>query len=305
MPSITLTESSKLSQDQLVAGVIEEIITVNNFYEVLPFDGIQGNALSYNRENVLGDVQTAAVGDTITAKNPATFTTVRTGLTTILGDTEINGLIQSTQSNIVDQRATQISSKAKNVGRKFQDLFVNGSGVGSEFTGLLGLVDSGQLVDSGTNGSNLTFELIDELIDRILDKDGMVDFLMFPRRTLRSYLALLRALGGATIGDVATLPSGNKIPAYRGIPIFANDYIPTNQTKGTATTCTTIFAGTVDDGSRTHGIAGLTSEKDSGMKIKRIGESHTKDEEIWRVLWYCGLALFNKKGLAAIPGIKN
>lgn len=305
MPSVTLTESAKLSQDDLVGGVIEEVITVNRFYEVLNFDGITGNALSYNRENVLGDVQTAAVGDTITAKNPATFTLVQTGLTTILGDTEINGLIQATRSNITDQRGTQIASKAKSVGRKFQDLLINGTGAGSQFTGLLGLADAGQIIAAGTNGAPLSFDLLDELIDLVTDKDGQVDYLQMPRRTIRAFYALLRGLGGASIGDVVKLPSGNEVPGYRGIPIFANDFIPTNQTQGTSTTCTSILAGTLDDGSRSHGIAGLTAESEAGMQVENIGKSHTKDEDIWRVKWYCGLALFSSKGLAVLKGVNN
>ena len=38
MASVTLTESAKLALDDLVAGIIENIITVNRMYEVLPFD---------------------------------------------------------------------------------------------------------------------------------------------------------------------------------------------------------------------------------------------------------------------------
>src|SRR4051812_23612053 len=109
MATVTLVESAKLAQNELVAGVIESIITVNRFFEVLPFDGIEGNALAYNRENALGDVQNIAVAATITAKNPATFTQVTSGLTTIIGDAEVNGLIQVTRSGDGnDQTAIQI-----------------------------------------------------------------------------------------------------------------------------------------------------------------------------------------------------
>jgi len=64
MPTVTLAESAKLAQNELIAGVIENIITVNRMFEVLPFDGISGNALAYNRENALGPVATVGVGDT-------------------------------------------------------------------------------------------------------------------------------------------------------------------------------------------------------------------------------------------------
>lgn len=308
MATVTLAESAKLAQDDLVAGVIENIITVNRMFEVLPFDGISGNALAYNRENTLGDVQMAGIGDSVTAKNPATFTRVTSSLTTIIGDAEVNGLIQATRSDDTDQTAVQVASKAKSCGRQFQDQMLNGDGTGSNITGLLGLVAGSQTIGAGdgaANGASLAFEDLDALIDQVTDKDGEVDYFMMHARTLRSYYALLRSLGGASIGDVVTLPSGVQIPAYRGIPIFRNDWAPINQTVGTSTNCTTVLAGTLDDGSRTHGIAGLTAVNAAGIQVKYIGEKENADEEITRVKWYCGLALFSEKGLAALTGVTN
>lgn len=309
MSSVTLAESAKLSQNMLISGVIENVITINRFYQVLPFTEIEGNALAYNRENVLGDAQFSGVGTTITAKAPATFTAVTSSLTTLLGDAEVNGLIQATRSNITDQKATQIGSKAKSVGRKYQDCMINGDGTSDTFPGMLSLVDPTQTITAnagGGNGDVLKFDYLDQLIDLVTDKDGQVDYLLMHARPLRSYLALLRALGGASIGDVVTLPSGETVPAYRNIPIFRNDYIPTNQTQGSSTVATTIFAGTLDDGSMTHGISGLTAANDAaGMQVDEVGISETKDETITRVKWYCGMALFSLKGLAALKGVTN
>jgi hypothetical protein len=309
MASVTLAESAKLAQDDLAAGVIENIITVNEMFDLLPFDGIDGNSLAYNRENVLGDVQMAGVGSTITAKGAATFTKVNSGLTTIIGDAEVNGLIQATRSSDGnDQTATQIASKAKSCGRKFQDQIVNGDGTGDNMTGILGLVAAGQTIQAGNgaaNGNALTFEDLDALIDLVTDKDGQVDYLMMTGRTRRAYLALLRGLGGTSPDDIYTMPSGRRVPSYRGIPILRNDWIPTNQVKGTTTTATSVFAGTFDDGSRTHGLSGLTAAKAAGIGIKNVGESETKDETIHRVVWYCGLALFSEKGLACLRGVTN
>nr|BDD45295.1 hypothetical protein 17 [bacterium] len=306
MSSVTLLESAKLSQDQLVSGVIENVITVNKFYQHLPFLPIEGNALAYNRENALGDVQFAGVGTTITAKSPATFTQVTSSLTSLLGDAEVNGLIQATRSNIQDQKAIQVASKAKSVGRQYQDTMINGDGTSETFQGLLSLVAAGQTITGDTaDGDALSFGLLDELLDKVDDKDGEVDYILMNSRTLRSYLGLLRGLGGASIGDVITLPDGSQIPAYRNIPIFRNDYIPTDQTKGATSTCTSVVAGTLDDGSMQSGIAGLTAMDASGIQVEEVGTSETKDETITRVKWYCGLALFSEKGLAALTGITN
>lgn len=298
MPSVTLPESAKLAQDQLVAGVIESLVTVNQFYQVLPFQGIDGNALSYNRENALGDIQTAAVGDTITAKAAATFTKVTADLTTIIGDAEINGLIQATRSATNDQAGVQVASKAKNAGRKYQDMLINGTGAGSQFEGLASLVPAGQSVAAG---GPLTFELLDEMLHKVQDKDGEVDYIQMADRDLRKYNSLLRGLGGASIGEVVTLPNGAQVPAYSNIPIFRNNWIATDG--GVGSNESTVFAGTLDDGSMNMGIAGLTASKASGIQIKPIGESETKDEEIIRVKWYCGFALFSELGISALTGV--
>jgi hypothetical protein len=257
MASITLAESAKLAQDDLVAGVIENVITVNRMFEILPFDGIDGNALAYNRENVLGDVDVEGVGDTIGAKAAATHTQVTSTLTTIIGDAEVNGLIQATRSGDGnDQTAVQIASKAKSAGRKYQDMLVNGTGAANQFNGLINLCVAGQTANTGWT---------------------------MHARTIRSYKALLRALGGASINEVVQLPSGAEVPAYSGVPIFRNDWIPTTQTKGTGGAVkTTIFCGTLDDGSRSHGLAGLTASKAAGMQVVDVGEAETKDE---RVRW--------------------
>lgn len=323
MPSVTLYESSKLAQNDLVAGVIENVITVNRMFHVLPFDGIEGNALAYNRENTLAPVATVGVGNTDgvigagantgsnqaarqAAKDAATFTQVTSTLTTIIGDAEVNGMIQATRSGDGnDQTAVQIASKSKSAGRQYQDMLINGDGTNYGFAGLIALCPSGQSLDTGTDGALLSLELMDELQDAVIDKDGTVDYFAFNQREIRTMSKLLRELGGTSAMDAVKLPSGAEVPAYRGTPVLRNDYIPVNQTKGASSNCTTIFAGTLDDGSRQHGIAGLTAQNQFGVHVKDVGESETKDERIWRVVWYAGLALFSEKGIAMAQGIKK
>jgi hypothetical protein len=305
MSSVTLAESAKLSQDKLTAGLIESIITVNHMYELLPFEGITGNAIAYNRENVLGSVGNYGVGDTITHKAAATFTQVTSSLVKIIGDAEVDGLIQATRSNINDQTGIQIASKAKNAGRDFQNQLINGTGASNQFNGLINLCASSQKATTGANGSNLSFEIMDEMMDLVVAKDGDVDFIVMNSRTIRSYKTLLRALGGVTMQEVFELDSGRNVPAYSGVPILRNDYVPINQTKGSGTACSTIFAGVFDDGSMKTGLMGLTAENAYGLMVEDVGIAENKDEHIWRIKWYCGLALFSELALAAADGILN
>lgn len=306
MASVTLAESAKLSQDLLITGIIENMVAVNPLYEVLPFMEIDGNALGYNRENALGDVQFLGVGGTITAKNPSTFTAVTSSLTTLLGDAEINGLIEATRSDKQSQAGAQVGSKAKSLARQFQDTMINGDGTANTFSGLLTLTPAGQKISAGANGAALSFDLLDQLLDAVKDKDGQVDYIMMPARTRRAYFTLLRALGGASVNEVLTLPSKRVIPMYRNVPIFVNDWMPTNQVQGTSgAVCTSIIAGTFDDGSGKHGISGLTAKGTAGIRIENIGPKESADERIIRVKMYCGLANFSQLGIAAIVGVNN
>ncbi|MHA2067539.1 MAG: major capsid protein [Candidatus Thorarchaeota archaeon] len=324
MPTVTLLESKKLAQDELVAGIIESIVTVNRFFSILPFDGIDGTALKYNREALLGPVATVGVGDQDgsigaaatagsnlaerqAAKDAATFVEITASLTTIMGDAEVNGMIQATRSSDGnDQTGTQLASKAKSTGRKYQDMLVNGDGTNETFPGLLALCAASQTIPAvGANGDPLAFETLDQLMDTVLDKDGQVDYFMLPARTIRSFRTLLRALGGANISEVVTLPDGSTVPSYSGIPMFRNDYLPVDQTTGGSNTTTTIYAGTLDEGGRSNGIAGLTASNASGMRVEDVGTHFDKDERVWRVIWYSGLALFSELGLACASGITD
>ena len=49
--ALTLAEAAKLSNDVLLAGVIETIVNESPILQTLPFIEIVGNGLTYNQEN--------------------------------------------------------------------------------------------------------------------------------------------------------------------------------------------------------------------------------------------------------------
>ena len=65
--ALTLTEAAKLSNDVMLAGVIETIVKESPVLQRLPFIELVGNALTYNRENAaaganwFADVRAAVV----------------------------------------------------------------------------------------------------------------------------------------------------------------------------------------------------------------------------------------------------
>jgi hypothetical protein len=311
MATQTLAEAAKLIQNQIVAGIAEDIISIDPIFQLLPFTSYTGQAVLVNRENALGDAGLYAVDAAITNKAAATFTQVSFTSTKLIGDAEMDGLVQAqSESAGVDQVAIEISSKSKTIGRLIQQGIATGTGVSPQMNSLHSLVDSGQFTTASA-GQALSFASLDELMDLVLSKDGKVDFFMMPARTLRSFKVLLRALGGNTMDNVMLMPDGvTKVITYEGIPIFRNDFLSVAETaNGAALTTgalTSVWAGCFDDGTNKVGISMIhPSSMPAGIEIESIGAMETKDTKIWRVKQYANFVNFNRKGIARLPSVNN
>lgn len=310
MASQTLAEAKKLINNEIVAGVVEDIISINPLYSLLPFQGYSGQAILVNRENALGDAGLYAVDATITSKNPATFVQVPYTATKLIGDVEMDGLVQAQSVGAgVDQLAVEISSKAKSIGRLFQGGMATGTGVSPEMNSFHSMVDSGQYTTASA-GQALSFALLDELLDLVKSKDGEVDALTMPARTMRSYKVLLRALGGVPADWVITFADGRTTIGYEGIPIFKNEYLSVAETaNGAALTggaLTSVWAFNFDDGSQKVGVSGIYPVAvPAGIQVEMIGAQESKDSEIVRVKQYANFANFSRRALARLPSINN
>ena len=310
MATQTLAEAKKQINNQIVSGVAEDIISINPLYDILPFTDYAGQAILVNRENALGDAGFYAVDATITHKTPSTVTQVPFTATKIIGDAEMDGLVQAQSTSAgVDQMAYEVRSKAKSVGRQFQTGMATHDGASPNMNSFHSLCDSGQFTTASA-GQALSFALLDELLDLVKAKDGQVDFIMMAPRTLRSYKVLCRALSGNSLNDVRTLDSGRTVDQYNGIPIFKNEYLSVIETaNGAALTggaLTSVWAGVFDDGSQKVGISGIhPASVPAGIQVEAIGKQEAKDTDIVRVKWYANLCNFNRRGLARLTSINN
>lgn len=312
MTTQTLAEAKKLINNEIIQGVAEDIITTNPVYGVLPWTGYDGQAILVNRENALGNAQHLAVGGTITAKAAATFTQVPFSATTTIGDAEMNGLVKAQSASAgVDQLAIEISSKAKSVGRLLQAGLATGDGSAPNLNSLHTLCDAAQFT-AASAGQALSFELLDELLDLVKAKDGEVDYMMLPARTLRSYRTLVRALGGITETMAFDMGNGRtrNVDMYNNIPMFQNDYLSIVETANGAAVSggalTSVYAGCWDDGSQKIGASMIHPNGiPAGIQVENVGVAETKDETIIRVKSYSNFVNFNRKGLARLTSINN
>lgn len=303
---LTLTEAAKLSNDVLLKGVIETIVKDSPILQRLPFIEIQGNGLTYNKENALPTVAFYDVGDTWVESAP-TFTQVTATLKILGGDADVDNYVRSTRQNIQDIEAAVIELKSKALRHKFEDIFIYGdSAVNSkEFDGVKKLIDtataSAQLIAMAATGATLTLAKLDELIDAV--KGGKPDMLLMSRRSRRKLATLMRALGSIEVGQDEF---GNFVQKYNGIPVHISDWVldthavaASVETGTTGETNSTIYGLQFGEGA----LAGLTGP--GNLTVERIGSLESKDATRTRIKWYCSLALFSQVKAAALIGVQD
>ena len=310
MASQTLAQAKLHINNEIVSGVIEDIITTNPIWSLLPWQGYAGQAILVNREATLGDAQHLAIGGTITAKAASTAIQVPYTAVTTIGDAEMNGLVQAQSlSGGIDQLMAEVSSKAKSVGRLLQTGMASGTGTSPQLHSYHTLTDASQYTTASI-GQALSFELLDELLDLVKAKDGEVDYLVANGVQLRKYRTLVRALGG--VNETMAFDMGNgrsrNIDVYNGVPIFQNDYIGSTETANgaalTAGALTSIYAGCFDDGSMKIGQSMIHPDGiPVGIQVDQVGLAESKDESITRVKSYSNFVNFNRRGLARLTSL--
>lgn len=303
-------ESEKLSNNQLIAGVIDQIIDRDDLFSILPFMQVNGKAYVYNRENTLGGANWLDPNDEIT-ESAATFTEVVAKLRILAGDVDVDKFLQSTQSDTNNQMAIQIAKKAKAVAREFHKVLATGNATtnAKTFDGLKVLADQAQaaaasvggqqVITAGTNGNALTLTMLDELCDAV---PNGADVIVMRRGTIRAYRALLRATYGTDAVMQQLENFGRPMLTHNGIPIIMNEFLAGNEAQGTASNTCSVYALRINE---MDGLHGLYGGNNAGIVVENLGTVQNKDATRIRLKWYCGLALKSTRSIAALRGVTN
>lgn len=293
--ALTLAEAAKLSNDVLVAGVIETVIQESPILQTLPFIEIVGNGLTYNQENTPPSAEFYDVGDTWQESTP-TFTQKTATLRILGGDADVDNFLLATRSNVQDLETAVVQLKARAIQRKFEETFIIGDSAvdPKAFDGIDKLIPPEQTTSMGANGGNLTLAKLDELIDLV--KGGRPDLLLMSRRSRRSLNNLARTSGPVLETDRNDF--GQMVTFYDGIPVGVSDFISDAQDFGSSTDCSTIYALRFGEGA----LAGLTSP--GGLQVERVGSLESRDATRVRVKWYVSIALFNTVKVAKLVGVR-
>lgn len=288
-------EAEKLSNNQLVAGVITEIIDRDDLFAILPFTRVNGKAYVYNRENTLATADWLDPNEEV-KESASTFTEVTTNLRILAGDVDVDKFLMATMGDTNSQLAIQLSAKAKALGREFRKVLATGdhSQNSKQFDGVAKLVATTQKIDA--EKKPLTFAMLDELLDMV---PLGADCIMMRSGTYRAYLQLLRATSGTNAPLVMMENFGRPMLTHNGVPIIVNDFIAKTDNSGDV--CE-IYAMRLNE---TDGLHGLFGGSNAGIVVENLGTVQNKDAVRTRMKWYCGLALKSTKSLAALTNIPN
>ena len=297
MPLLQSTAEA-LSRESLERGVIEEILTKDDMFALMPFMGVSGKAYVYDRENSMSGADFLGPNETVN-ESAADVTEVTAHLKILIGDVDVDKFLDTTMNDTFDQTAVQIAAKAKGVRRLFQQCVISGDTTANakQFDGLKRLCVPNQVITAGANGAAISLSMLDALRDQvILGPDAFI----MRRGTWRAIKSLMRASGGTRADMLQMENFGWSTPSVDGVPIILNDFIPMNETVGNNAATTSIYAVRFNEADGVHGIYGGSS---AGMVVENIGTVQNKDANRIRVKWYAGMCLKATHALARLSGV--
>ncbi len=308
--AVTLAQAALLSENDLQRGVIETFVQTSPVLDRLPLLEIAGNAYAYNEEATLPGVAFRAVNEAY-VESTGTVNQRTESLVILGGDADVDRFIVQTRGNLNDQRATQTAMKVKSASFKFQDTFINGDVAvdPKSFDGLKKRLTGAQVLDAGVNGLGPVagghdfFDALQATVDAVA---GGPDVLYANRQVIGRIASSARRLNVDVMAEVI---NGRYQARWNGLPILdlgqtaaGAAILGLNETQGTATTASSIYAVRFGQDEGDQAVTGLTN---GGVQVDDLGFLQSQPVFRTRIEFYCGLAVFGGKGAARLRGVLN
>ena len=301
------TNVKLISVLQRLMGAYRASVTCNQFLKVLlarAIHAITGYELVVPEASTMPAAESLASGAAMTpdamelTATPPTFPLKRFG-----GEIVIDALIADKYSNINEIREIQIAFQSAAI----RDEIGKTNIVGDEWT-TSSQYDGVKLLNSNliganndaANGGTVLYSDLTRLKHKVTVDDQGPHYFVGNDQAIEKYEQSCLTLGfPPMVVEVAGFD--RPLIAHQGIPILRDDNIPNDETRGSGSNLTSIYA--VQLGWE-RGLSLIFPEHQGGMNpvVQRIGKE-ASDKEILRVTLTCGLALFSKNALARLEGI--
>ncbi len=326
----TAAQYGYLNEDVLIAGVYDTIVYEDPLFEFLNIKEVTGKSQLYDMEVTLPTVGKISGPHEDIPESTGTVEQRTLYIKRYIGDADTDEFERSTNP-VQDPRVENIAKKAKGMAHEVHNDLIFGqtsvSSSTSQFKGFLRIlaemesssatdldsVNNDMVMSAHDTSTNLTLDLLDELIDYI--KPGKADMLLMARAMKRKVKSLSRAAGTGLqyMPDLSNY--GHRIDAYDLIPLMISDYIPVNVQNGSSGVLTiasynssTTRAASYDNSiilAMKNGDGGCTLAQSGPMQHKDIGTVQNRDAVRDRFKWYLGAACYNKYSLAGMIDVSH
>lgn len=315
MPSgnISLLEAAQHGGVQQKMGVIETIIQESPIIETLPWMSFAGTALSHNVEGTLPSVNFRNVNESYTSSY-GQDNEMFWGVAILGGEVTVDNFLVDVVDTRGNLKAKQFAKLAKANAMRFDYEAIEGTGSVSSkgFKGLKQLISEGQGISyaNSTTGATVNLDKLDEAHDQFRNQGG-ADAIWANRTSRRQITSAARtSVTGISLIDVGTDVFGRQVMTWNDIPIrILGQAINSSGTvvelldfnedpgDGTSDTCSLYFMKFGEDD-----VTGLLGKGGSFM-VKDFGELEDAPQQMGRMEWYPGLAVFNKYSVVRLTGI--
>lgn len=304
--ALTLLEAAKLAPTVQEQTIIEEYAATSDILRVIPWENINGNAKSYNREDTLPGIGFRGVNEeyerSVGVINPQTEALKIAG-----GDLDVDRFLVDTQGSQV--RSIHEMMKLKALSLAWTRNFVKGdSRVNPRcFDGLQVRLTGSQVLGNAPAGGPLSLAKLDELIDLVDEPTHLI----VAKSVRRKLTALIRAGIGGSV-EVTLDEFGRQAISYAGLPILIADYdnnsdqilgFTESSPDGSNINCTSIYCVSFGP-TKVTGIQGKIGSK-YGIDVRDLGELESKPVFRTRVDWYNAIAVYHGRGAARLAGITD
>lgn len=295
--ALSLVEYAKLSQSELQRGVIELFAKSSVVLDALRFTNIAGTALTYNLEKTLPGIGFRGVNEGYSESTGILNPQVEK-LKIMGGDLDTDRFLTKTMGE--NRRTVDVKMKLKAAALYFTKLFFDGDELTDvrQLDGMNKRLGTGsQVIAAGTNGAQLTENMMDRLIDAV--EGGPTDLFM-GKKMRRQLNALAKANTLLTAGVDAW---GRPIERYAGIPIriverdnLDAEILELDETQGSSNVTGSIYGIRFEEGY-------LEGIQNAPIEAYDLGEVEDKPAKRLRVEWYLGIALQHPRAIARLKGI--
>lgn len=300
--AVTFAQAAAVEADPVRRGALETAIAVSQVWDRLPFESIEGNAYSYDKDRVLPGTGFRTVNEAyVESTGVVNQDTER--LVILGGDADVDRFIEATmQSSRGVLLADQIRMKLESAQATFVDALFNGDvNVNPKgFDGLRKRLHGDQVIDSSAPANDEKF--LDDLDALFGAVSGGPDVVYGPGAQLAKLKSLARKVGGSEY--INSEITGKREFTWNGVTFLdpgehwsGRQILTIDENNGGD-----FYAVKFANGFGSTGVMGITN---GGLQAYALGELQEKPAYRARIDFYAGLVVQGGKAAARLRNVKN